>query len=487
MKKSNKILAIILAILMVISIIPITASAATKSGTCGENVKWTYDDTTYILTISGTGPMEKNGYGLLFASLTPEVQKVIICDGVTSICNTAFQQCRYLTDVSIPNTVTVIGNHAFYNCPKLTNVTLPNSVTSIDNYAFGMCDGFTSIALPDSVTTIGNYAFRGCQNLKSITIPDSVTSIGEGAFASCARLADVKIPDGITTIKEGTFDGCARLLSITIPKSVTTIEAYAFHDCHLLMNVYYLGTKEEWEAISIEQSNTTNKYLLNTTIHYHTHNYSSEVTVQTCTEQGYTTYTCECGETYVDDYVDATGHSYTSKITTPATHTATGVMTYTCTCGDTYTEVIEKIAEHTYESVVTAPTCTEQGFTTYTCECGDTYVDYVDALGHTSANAVEENYVAPTCTENGSKDVVVYCSVCNEEISRETVVIKATGHADNDNDGYCDADNELLDPTIECECNCHNDGISGFFWRLINVFNMLFGLNKTCECGVSHY
>ena len=59
MKKLNKILAIILAILMVISIIPITASAATKSGTCGENVTWTYDDTTYTLTISGTGPMEK--------------------------------------------------------------------------------------------------------------------------------------------------------------------------------------------------------------------------------------------------------------------------------------------------------------------------------------------------------------------------------------------------------------------------------------------
>ncbi|MBQ7875232.1 MAG: hypothetical protein IJ306_08775, partial [Oscillospiraceae bacterium] len=49
---------------------------------------------------------------------------------------------------------------------------------------------------------------------------------------------------------------------------------------------------------------------------YHTHNYISSVTEPTCTEQGYTTYTCECGESYVDDYVDATGHSYENGICT---------------------------------------------------------------------------------------------------------------------------------------------------------------------------
>ena len=412
MKKSNKILAIILAIIMVISIIPITASAAT-SGTCGENVTWTYDDTTYTLTISGTGPMEKNGYGLLFAALTPKVQKVIISDGVTSICKAAFQQCLYLTDVSISNTVTVIDNHAFYNCPELTNITLPNSVISIGNYAFGLCDGFTSIALPDSVTTIGNYAFRGCKNLTSITFPDSVTSIGEGAFAWCTRLADVKIPDGITTIKEETFDGCTRLLSITIPKSVTTIEAYAFRDCHLLMNVYYLGTKEEWEAISIEQSNTTNKYLLNTTIHYHTHNYSLAVTAPTCTEQGYTTYTCECGYTYVGDYVDA--------------------------------------------------------------------------KGHTPAEPVKKWPVNPTCTKDGSVYEVVLCSVCDEEISQELITLKATGHADKNGNGYCDACDELLDPSVECNHNCHKRGIVKFFWEIGNFFNRIFRTKRYCKCGAAHY
>ena len=255
------------------------------------------------------------------------------------------------------------------------------------------------------------------------------------------------------------------------------------------------------------------------------HNYSSVVIAPTCTEQGYTTYTCECGESYIDDYIDSTGHSYTSEITTSATHTTIGVITFTCACGDTYTETIDKLAEHNHNAVITAPTCTERGYTTYTCECGDSYVDdYVDALGHTPSTAVEENYVAPICTENGSKDVVIYCSVCDEEISRETVTldatghsyttavtaptcteqgyttytcscgdnyvddyVNATGHADNDGDGYCDADNELLDPSVDCDHICHKDGILGFIWRIINVFNMLFGLHKTCSCDVTHY
>lgn len=218
------------------------------------------------------------------------------------------------------------------------------------------------------------------------------------------------------------------------------------------------------------------------------HNYETVITAPTCTEQGYTTYTCECGDSYIDDYVNAIGHSHTPEITTPATHTTTGIMTYTCACGDTYTEVISKLEKHNYETIITAPTCTERGYTTYTCECGDTYVDdYVDELGHTPANAVEENHVAPTCTEDGSKDVVVYCSVCDKELSRETETIEATGHTDNDGDGYCDADNELLDPSVECECNCHKDGITNFFFKLILFFQRLFGSNKECSCGVIHY
>ena len=65
-----------------------------------------------------------------------------------------------------------------------------------------------------------------------------------------------------------------------------------------------------------------------------------EEVAPTCTEQGYTTYTCACGDTYKDNYVDATGHSYTAAVTKAATCTEAGVKTFTCSCGDSYTEAI---------------------------------------------------------------------------------------------------------------------------------------------------
>lgn len=89
----------------------------------------------------------------------------------------------------------------------------------------------------------------------------------------------------------------------------------------------------------------------------------------------------------------------------------------------------QSVKIHNYETEITPPTCTEDGFTTYTCACGDTYIDdYVDALGHIDGDVVEENYVAPTCTESGSKDNVTYCAVCGVETGREQKNILATNH-----------------------------------------------------------
>ncbi|MBQ3571587.1 MAG: hypothetical protein IJA15_02045 [Clostridia bacterium] len=52
----------------------------------------------------------------------------------------------------------------------------------------------------------------------------------------------------------------------------------------------------------------------------------------------------------------------------------------------------------------------------------------IPALGHSPAEAVKENVVAPTCTEAGSHDEVVYCATCNKELSRVAVVDEALGH-----------------------------------------------------------
>ena len=120
------------------------------------------------------------------------------------------------------------------------------------------------------------------------------------------------------------------------------------------------------------------------------HDYKAEVTAPTCTEGGYTTYTCSCGDSYIDDYVSETGHILGEwKVSKEATCVEFGEETRNCqNCDYVETREIE-VKEHDYKAEVTAPTCTEGGYTTYTCQCGDSYVDnYVNATGHTYINGV---------------------------------------------------------------------------------------------------
>lgn len=93
----------------------------------------------------------------------------------------------------------------------------------------------------------------------------SVTSIQVYAFSDCVNITSVIIPDSVTILKEGAFGCCYALKSVTIPKSVTSIESGVFHEDRNLVEVYYEGTKEQWNAIEIGEDN---EYLLNATIHY---------------------------------------------------------------------------------------------------------------------------------------------------------------------------------------------------------------------------
>jgi hypothetical protein len=89
----------------------------------------------------------------------------------------------------------------------------------------------------------------------------------------------------------------------------------------------------------------------------HVHQYKSVVTAPTCTDEGYTTYTCDCGDIYVSDKVAALGHDYEAVVTEP-TCTAAGFTTYTCDFGDAYVADEAAAVVHDYDAVVTAPTCT---------------------------------------------------------------------------------------------------------------------------------
>ncbi len=171
------------------------------------------------------------------------------------------------------------------------------------------------------------------------------------------------------------------------------------------------------------------------------HDYATEYTVDKaaiCTEKGSKSQHCSrCDSKQNVTEIPAIGHDYKEEITKVPTHTENGEKTFTCSnCRHTYTEVIEADGTHKYISKVTkVPTCTEKGVLTYTCACGDSYTEDIPANGH-SVNK----------------------------------------------DGYCDTCDEKV-----CDHNCHKGGISGFFWKIANFFNKLFGTKKYCECGYAHY
>ena len=134
------------------------------------------------------------------------------------------------------------------------------------------------------------------------------------------------------------------------------------------------------------------------------HDYEAVVTAPTCTAQGYTTYTCACGDSYVDDYVDAAGHSHTESVTKAATCTEDGVKTFTCACGDSYTEVILATGHTEAKVTGTAATCVKDGLTDgVQCSVCKTWITAQDTIPATG----KHTYVNGKCTGCGAEEPVV--------------------------------------------------------------------------------
>ena len=85
------------------------------------------------------------------------------------IADRAFDYCKELTSISIPNSVAHIGFGAFSDCSALTSIVIPHSVRIIENITFYKCKSLTSIVIPSSITNIVNWAFEGCNNIKTVT------------------------------------------------------------------------------------------------------------------------------------------------------------------------------------------------------------------------------------------------------------------------------------------------------------------------------
>ena len=112
---------------------------------------------------------------------------------------------------------------------SLTDVTseMLQWITSIGSSAFNNCRSLTSVTIPNSVTSIGSYAFQYCTSLTSVTIPNSVTNIESNAFNNCTSLASVTVEaTNPPTLGGSTFYGTDANLTIYVPaESVDTYKA----------------------------------------------------------------------------------------------------------------------------------------------------------------------------------------------------------------------------------------------------------------------
>lgn len=266
---SKKFLALALCFTMLFSLVNVASAE--------DAITWEYNSNTKVLTIKGSGKMTSAPWNNEID--VTEVEKIVIEDGITSICDNAF--CVFEEDapftpyenlqkVEIPESVTEIGVRAFGWAGKLTSVqlpsklkklgmlafsgtgitdlTIPATLTQWDRTTFANCFSLENVTISDGLTKIPDFTLYGCESLTQIVIPDSVVSIGEYAFGYCTSLETVVIPYGVVTIGEYAFTDCESLAEISIPSSIKKLYGCALEN-YYTETIYYQGTKADWDKI----------------------------------------------------------------------------------------------------------------------------------------------------------------------------------------------------------------------------------------------
>ena len=378
---------------------------------------------------------------------------------------------------TVPETVTEIEKSAF-TASGVESVSMSDAVNAVGEGAFSNCSKLKSVVLPKGLKELKKSLFSGCSALEAISIPDSVKTLGEGVFSGCAALKEVKIPGEVTVIPKNAFSGCTALESVSIPASVTAINEAAFDKCTALKNVMFLGKEGDWAQVTIEKSNAP---LKSATKNFpnHTHSYVDTVTAPTCTANGYTVHKCSCGDTKTDSYTKMLGHSYQGGIcvrcgvledhkhdfkqtVTAPTCISEGFTTYTCACGESYKKNYVSALEHKPELKNEKKAgCLKGGYTgDEVCTvCGKVFKagSVILALGHSTELRNEK---AATCVNGGYTGDLV-CVRCGDIIEQGKATAAAGHKFFGGKCSVCDAQESGSRPV---EAKSFDDVIPGTFY-----------------------
>lgn len=163
---------------------------------------------------------------------------VIPTDGsVIRIGNGAFTGTA-IAELVIPDAVTAIGEAAFEDCKALTKITFGKGITTLNGAAFSGCTGLTTIEVAE-----------GHPNLA--VVAESLIDKSTGTLLLGTNTSKIDHTAGITAIGAYAFAGRVEMTSIFIPRTVTSIGEGAFYGCSELQKVWYEGTEEEWDALTL--------------------------------------------------------------------------------------------------------------------------------------------------------------------------------------------------------------------------------------------
>lgn len=251
----------------------ITASAEVdlaESGACGENATYTFDFSSGLLTVGGTGKIEGHAF-----RQRKEIRYVEIENGITEIGEYAFTACTNLMNVTIPDSVTTIDEFSFDGCISLTSITIPSSVTAIGNCTLGVLPIFVEEGsyaeqycdenslnkmllrqIPEDTDSVGgeigdNYSWSVDKNTETLTVTRMGTDVTFTDYAPWLTYKEyirhIVIADGCTEIEKQSFKFCDKTETVTIPSSVKTVGEEAFSSC---LNLKSVILPEGLESIS---------------------------------------------------------------------------------------------------------------------------------------------------------------------------------------------------------------------------------------------
>ena len=226
-----------------------------------------------------------------------------IPEGVKKLGDTVFGSCSSITRISIPASLEEMGIACFMGCTSLKTVDIPpendflvcvdgviyskdmtdlvcclpavyrdtyqmpDTVTTVRMWAFYECSRIKNIKCADGIKRLEEETFFGCTALESITLPSDLEYIDNHVFADCRSIQSLVIPEGVVDLIGFPFTGMTDLTAVEIPKGVTIIWEGAFNGDKNLRDVYFTGTKEQWNKRHYRKEFEKD----NITIHFESH------------------------------------------------------------------------------------------------------------------------------------------------------------------------------------------------------------------------